>query len=185
MIIDIYHTRNLLKDIYSDYLDYFEWLISELISTTELRGANDFNMDYLRQFDAIIIPSINPDSTEFTDEQRESLKTYFLSGGGFYIEPYYSGMNMTSLNMAFNWTGSIFDTNNTRVNANVSSTHPVVYGLDPDVYGLVLYSNGSYTSLLYSGGTSRTILSCWNSSGRIVMSGIPEILKMNGHCGQG
>jgi len=175
--IDIYHTRNWLKDIYSDYLAYYKWLTSELISTTELRGPNDFDMDYLRQFDAIIIPSTNPDSTEFTDDQRESLKTYFLSGGGFYVEPYYTGMNMTSLNMAFNWTGSTFDTNNTRVYANVSSTHPVVYGLDPNVYGRVLHSNGSYTSLLYSGDTSRTILSCWNSSGRIVVSGIPEIFE--------
>ena len=175
--IDIYHARNLFKDIYSDYLAYYKWLNSELISTTELRGPNDFDMDYLRQFDAIIIPSTNPDSTEFTDEQRESLKTYFLSGGGFYIEPYYTGMNMTSLNMAFNWTGSTFDTNDTRVYANVSSTHPVAYGLDPNVYGRVLHSNGSYTSLLYSGDTSRTILSCWNSSGRIVVSGIPEIFE--------
>ena len=116
---DISHTPWDIDSIYGQFREFYNVLVDNDISVTEIRNSSATTNSSLHEFDAVVIldPCVysanetNPAHTTayylpFSEDETQAYEDYYNSGGGiFMVTLSNSSLNATALNEFLDWTG--------------------------------------------------------------------------------
>jgi hypothetical protein len=177
---------------YGQFRDYYRTLTENGISVTEIRNESEISLNYLEEFDGVVLLdpftwdlnetdplNANFFSLPYDPSTKQAYQDYYLGGGGIFVSALSNlTLNINRLNDFINWTGFSFGMQRIPLGdsptliTNINPAHPITDGVGSfDYIGARLFIPGSAIELGRTG--SSIVLGCLQGAGggRLVVTG--------------